>query len=91
MVVDEPSGADAGIPCVDTCAETLSEGGAVCASEGLAADFYQMLSNCACTGPGWSCGDVCGETYCVGRPPSPECDECLDGTCIKQWLGCTNT
>jgi hypothetical protein len=49
-----------------TCREALTEGGSVCGT-GAAADAYQGLVQCACTGDVNVCGEACGRGLCVGE------------------------
>jgi hypothetical protein len=56
------------------------------------ADAYASLDECACLTssgdmpPG--CGDSCGNDFCKGTSPAPECTTCVAARCMSALAGC---
>jgi hypothetical protein len=85
-VTSSSSGTPGG--CLTCNAELLEGGGTanqLCAD---AAQFWDALTQCACSGP---CGPACGASFCVGMPDTA-CSTCLSDTsangCSMQLMSC---
>jgi hypothetical protein len=71
--------------CAPSCNEALQSGIPPCNSNGLG--FYDGLLSCACSTNG-ACPTSCTANFCLHKPVTSPCTQCLQDSCGGDWMNC---
>lgn len=87
-------GGAGGSMCTESCADAITNGLDVCASDATSLGYYDTLGTCLCDAK--NCETDCKDNMCAGMTPSDACNTCVTkanqagGGCENEYKACAN-